>query len=170
LEFDIRGLFDNIPHELLLKAVDKHATNPWVKLYIRRWLTAPLMSPDGRTIERTKGTPQGAVISPLLANIYLHYYMDLWINQWRKRQTSGDVIVVRYADDAVLGFQRKDDAEAFLSQLHQRLDRFGLSLNEDKTKLIRFGRFARNDCATAGLPKPESFDFSGVHAQLCDLA
>jgi hypothetical protein len=87
--------------------------------------------------------------------------MDLWINQWRKRQTSGDVIVVRYADDAVLGFQRKDDAEAFLSQLHPRLDCFGLSLNEDKTKLIRFGRSARKDGATAGRPKPESFDFLG---------
>ncbi len=97
--------------------------------------------------------------SPLLANIYFHYCLDLWANQRRKRRASGDVIIVRYADDAVLGFQRKDDAEALLRDLHQRLDRFGLSLNEDKTKLIRFGRFARQAGTQVGQGKPESFDF-----------
>jgi RNA-directed DNA polymerase len=97
LEFDIRGLFDNIPHELLLKAVDKHATNPWVKLYIRRWPTAPLMSSEGRAIERTKGTPQGGVVSPVLANLFLHYTFDRWLSQHFPT-----IEWCRYADDGLL--------------------------------------------------------------------
>jgi group II intron reverse transcriptase/maturase len=161
LDLDIRKFFDRVEHDWLITFIQHRIKDKRLIRLLTQWMKVGHYDEDGRHVRSARGVPQGAVISPLLANIYLHYCMDLWINQWRKRQTSGDVIVVRYADDAVLGFQRKDDAEAFLSQLHQRLDRFGLSLNEDKTKLIRFGRFARKDCATAGLPKPESFDFLG---------
>ncbi len=109
----------------------------------------------------TKGTPQGAVIAPLLANIYLHYVLDLWARQWRERHARGDVIVVRYADDSVVGFRTKVQAQQFLVQLQERLARFGLSLNAWKTRLIEFGRFAVMDRRKRGLRKPETFDFLG---------
>lgn len=109
----------------------------------------------------TKGTPQGAVISPLLANIYLHYVLDLWARQWRQRHARGDVIVVRYADDSVVGFRTQSQAQQFLAQLQGRLARFGLSLNAAKTRLIGFGRFAIGKRRRRGLGKPETFDFLG---------
>lgn len=105
--------------------------------------------------------PQGSVISPLLSNIYLHYVFDLWVDQWRKRKASGRIIVVRFADDSVLGFQREHDAKVFLSELGKRLGQFGLSLHEDKTRLIRFGRFARVDLKKREEGKPETFTFLG---------
>ena len=109
----------------------------------------------------TKGTPQGAVISPPLANIYLHYVLDPWARQWRERHARGDVIVVRYADDSVVGFRTKVQAQQFLVQLQERLARFGLSLNSSKTRLIEFGRFAVTNRRKRGLRKPETFDFLG---------
>ena len=116
---------------------------------------------DGHRVAATKGTPQGAVISPLLANIYLHYVLDLWARQWRQRHARGDVIVVRYADDSVVGFRTQWQAQQFLVQLQERLARFGLLLNASKTRLIEFGRFAARNRRKRGLGKPETFDFLG---------
>jgi len=107
------------------------------------------------------GTPQGAVISPLLANIYLHYAFDLWADQWRRKHAKGQVIVVRYADDIVMGFQHKREAERFMADMRQRLEKFALSLHPEKTRLIEFGRFAAKDRASRGLGKPETFNFLG---------
>ncbi len=107
------------------------------------------------------GTPQGAVISPLLANIYLHYAFDLWADQWRRKHAKGQVIVVRYADDIVMGFQHKREAERFMADMRQRLEKFALSLHPEKTRLIEFGRFAAKDRASRGLAKPETFNFLG---------
>jgi len=127
---------------------------------ICKWLQAGVME-DGRRVAATKGTPQGAVISPLLANIYHHYALDLWARQWRERQALGDVIFVRYADDSVVGFWTKVQAHQFVVQLQERLARFGLSLNASKTGLIEFGRFAVMNRRKRGLRKPETFDFLG---------
>ena len=111
--------------------------------------------------ESTEGTPQGAVISPLLANIYLHYVYDLWADQWRKREATGEVIVIRYADDTIVGFERQADAERFLRDLRERLAKFGLALHPDKTRLIEFGRYAAQRRSARGEGKPETFDFLG---------
>ncbi len=116
---------------------------------------------EGSRVAATKGTPQGAVISPLLANIYLHYVLDMWARQWRERHARGDVIVVRYADDSVMSFRMQWQAQQFLVQLQERLARFGLSLNASKTRLIEFGRFAARNRRKRGLGKPEAFDFLG---------
>ena len=111
--------------------------------------------------ETKVGTPQGAVVSPLLANIYLHYVFDLWVNQWRRKSARGEVIIVRYADDAVLGFEDRKEAEAFLEQLRERMQKFGLELHSEKTRLIEFGRFAEKARKRRGEGKPETFDFLG---------
>ena len=116
---------------------------------------------DGRRIEAIKGSPQGSVISPLLANIYLHYVVDLWAHQWRQRQAKGRVIIVCYADDSVVGFERWAEAEQFLLALRERLAQFGLGLHPDKTRLIEFGRYAGKNRAAHGEGKPETFDFPG---------
>ena len=119
--------------------------------------------------ESTEGTPQGAVISPLLANIYLHYVYDLWADQWRKREATGEVIVIRYADDTIVGFERQADAERFLGDLRERLAKFGLALHPDKTRLIEFGRYAAQRRLARGLGKPETFDFLGF-THICEKA
>jgi RNA-directed DNA polymerase len=116
---------------------------------------------QGRWFETKEGPPQGSVISPVLANLYLHYVLDLWVNQWRRQQAKGDVIIVRYADDAVLGFQNREEAERFLEQLRERLGKFGLELHPEKTRLIEFGRFAAENRKARGQGKPETFDFLG---------
>ena len=116
---------------------------------------------QGRWFETKEGTPQGSVISPVLANLYLHYVLDLWVNQWRRQQAKGEVITVRYADDAVLGFQYREEAEQFLEQLRERLRKFGLELHPEKTRLIEFGRFAAKSRKERGEGKPETFDFLG---------
>lgn len=130
-----------------------------VRLIIK-WLKAGVLE-EGQRTESTEGTPQGAVISPLLANIYLHYVYDLWVNQWRGRHARGDMIVVRFADDTVVGFQHRDDGERFLADLKERLDEFALSLHPEKTRLIEFGKFAAERRARRGEGKPETFDFLG---------
>ena len=127
---------------------------------IAKWLTAGVLE-QGRLIVTEEGTPQGAVISPLLANIYLHYVYDLWVHQWRQRCARGDVVVVRYADDTIVGFEHRHEAEQFLADLKARLARFGLALHPDKTRLIEFGRCAIANRRTRGLGKPELFDFLG---------
>lgn len=127
---------------------------------IRKWLKAGVME-EGEVTQSEAGTPQGATISPLLANIYLHYVLDLWADRWRRREATGDMIVVRFADDTVIGFQYDDDAKRFLEELRIRLEGFSLSLHPDKTRLLRFGRFAAAQRKKRGLGKPETFTFLG---------
>lgn len=160
LDADIRGFFDAIDHDWLMKFLKHRIADPRVLRLIRKWLRAGV-SEDGTWSKTTVGTPQGAVISPLLANVFLHYVLDLWVRQWRKRHASGDVIFVRYADDFVMGFQHRSDAERFLSELRERLAKFGLELHPDKTRLIEFGRFAAERRGKRGQGQPETFDFLG---------
>jgi hypothetical protein len=127
---------------------------------IQKWLGAGVLE-DGKRIRSEVGAVQGGSISPLLANLYLHYVFDLWVHQWRKKQAHGDVMVVRYADDFVVGFQHRWDAEQFLTELRERFSHFGLELHPDKTRLIEFGRFAGRDRRKRGDGKPETFHFLG---------
>jgi RNA-directed DNA polymerase len=160
LDADIRSFFDTVSHDWLLRFVEQRIGDRRVIRLIRKWLKVGVME-EGQVTPATVGTPQGAVISPLLANINLHYVLDLWARQWRHRHAPGNVIVVRYADDLVAGFEHQADAERFLADLRQRLASFALSLHPDKTRLIEFGRFAAANRAKRGLGKPETFDFLG---------
>lgn len=160
LDADIKGFFDNIGHERLMELIGLRIADPRVQRLIRKWLTAGV-SEDGQWSETKVGTPQGAVISPLLANIYLHYVLDLWFMQWRRESARGDVIIVRYADDFVLGFQYRDEAERFLKRLQERMAEYGLELHSQKTRLIEFGRFAEANRKRDGAGKPETFNFLG---------
>jgi len=159
LDLDIRGFFDNMDHEWLVKFVEYRIGDRRVVRLIQKWLKAGVLE-QGTWSETEVGTPQGAVISPLLANLYLHYVLDVWVNQWRKK-AKGDVIVVRYADDAVLGFQYREEAERFLEQFEERLRKFGLELHPDKTRLIEFGRYATERRKKRGAGKPETFNYLG---------
>ena len=160
LDADICGFFDMLDHEWLMKFVEHRVSDPRVLRLIRKFLRAGV-SEDGKWAKTVVGTPQGAVISPLLANIYLHYALDLWVKWWRSHQSRGEVYIVRYADDFVVGFQYRSDAERFQKELTQRLAKFGLELHEGKTRLIEFGRFARDNRKERGEGKPETFDFLG---------
>lgn len=160
LDADIRGFFDAIDHEWMLKFIELRIADQRVLRLIRKWLRAGV-SENGTWSTTTVGTPQGAVISPLLANVYLHYVLDLWAHQWRNRHAEGDVIIVRYADDFVLGFQHRSEAERFLNDLQERLGGFGLTLHPDKTRLIEFGPYAARKRRRLGQGKPETFDFLG---------
>jgi len=160
LDADIRGFFDNMSHEWVMKFIEHRVADHRILRLIQKWLKAGV-SEDGQWSETKVGTPQGAVISPLLANVYLHYVFDLWVEAWRKKVARGDVIVVRYADDLVAGFQNRADAERFLSEFRERLVRFGLELHPDKTRLIEFGRFAVRNRKQRGEGKPETFTFLG---------
>jgi RNA-directed DNA polymerase len=160
LDADIRGFFDAIDHRWLMKFVEHRIGDPRMLRLVAKWLRAGVCE-DGVRKRVALGTPQGAVISPLLANVYLHYALDLWINRWRKTEASGDVIVVRYADDFVMAFQMKEDAERCLLALRERLATFGLELHPEKTRLIEFGRFAARNRAGRGERRPETFDFLG---------
>lgn len=160
LDADIRGFFDHIDHAWLIQFLEHRIADRRVIRLIRKWLRAGV-SEDGKWSQTTIGTPQGAVISPLLANIFLHYVLDLWVHQWRKRHARGDVIIVRYADDTVMGFQYREDAERYLRELRQRMEKFGLELHPDKTRLIEFGRFATRNRQQRGEGHAETFDFLG---------
>lgn len=160
LDADIRGFFDAVDHEWLIKFVEHRIADQRVIRHIKKWLKAGVLE-DGKRRATEDGTPQGGIISPLLANIYLHYAFDLWANQWRKRHARGDVIIVRYADDFVVGFRYRNDAVRFREQLEQRLRKFHLELHPDKTRLIAFGRFAAENRKMRGEGKPETFDFLG---------
>jgi RNA-directed DNA polymerase len=160
LDLDIRGFFDNMSHEWTIKFVEHRVGDPRVLRLTKKWLKAGV-SEDGKWQESKIGTPQGAVISPLLANIYLHYALDLWVEAWRRKAARGDMIVVRYADDVVLGFELKEEAERFLRELRERLAKFGLDLHPEKTRLIEFGRYAVPNREGRGQGKPETFDFLG---------
>jgi group II intron reverse transcriptase/maturase len=160
LDADIRGFFDNMSHEWTLKFIEHRVADRRILRLIRKWLKAGV-SEGGQWSETKQGTPQGAVISPLLANVYLHYVFDLWVDVWRRKAAKGDVIVVRYADDLVLGFQLKADARRFLEEFRERLAQFTLELHPEKTRLIEFGRYAARDRKLRGEGKPSTFNFLG---------
>jgi RNA-directed DNA polymerase len=160
LDADIRGFFDQMSHEWTMKFVQHRVADPRILRLIQKWLKAGV-SVDGQWSETKVGTPQGAVVSPLLANVYLHYVFDLWVEAWRKNVAQGDVIVVRYADDLVVGFESRAEAERFLGEFRERLAKFGLELHADKTRLIEFGRFAALNREKRGEGKPETFTFLG---------
>jgi RNA-directed DNA polymerase len=160
LDADIRGFYEHIDHEWLMKFLQHRVADVRILRLIQKWLKAGVME-DGQRSETEMGTPQGSGISPLLANIYLHYVFDLWVDAWRKKCAQGDVIVVRYADDSVLGFQYQAEADRFLEDLRERLKKFGLDLHPEKTRRIAFGRFADQDRRRRGEGKPETFDFLG---------
>lgn len=144
LDADILGFFDNLSHEWAVKFIEHRVADRRILRLIQKWLKAGV-SEDGQWSETRQGTPQGAVISPLLANVYLHYVFDLWADVWRRKVAQGDVIIVRYADDLVMGFQQRADAVRFLEDFKQRLAKFGLELHPEKTRLIEFGRYAVRD-------------------------
>jgi group II intron reverse transcriptase/maturase len=160
LDADIRGFFDNLSHAWAMKFIEHRVADRRILRLIRKWLKAGV-SEDGQWSETKLGTPQGAVASPLIANVYLHYVFDLWADIWRRKVAKGDVVVVRYADDLVVGFQHRTDAERFLKEFRERLAKFGLELHPDKTRLIEFGRFAARDRKQRGEGKPETFTFLG---------
>ena len=164
LDADIRGFFDAIDHGWLVKFLEHRIADTRVIRHVKKWLRAGVLE-DGKKVQPGTGTPQGGSISPLLANVYLHYAFDLWVHQWRRQQADGDVCVVRYADDFVVGFEHKAEALRFLDALRRRLAQFGLELHPDKTRLIEFGRFASETRRRRGAGKPETFDFLGfTHA------
>ena len=147
-------------HEWTMKFIEHRVADRRILRLIQKWLKAGV-SEDGQWSETKVGTPQGAVVSPLLSNVYLHYVFDLWVEAWRKKVAQGDVVVVRYADDLVVGFQHRTEAERFLKEFRERLAKFGLELHPDKTRLIEFGRFAARDRTARGEGKPETFTFLG---------
>jgi RNA-directed DNA polymerase len=160
VDLDIRSFFDKVGHDHLEKFVRHRIGDERLVRLILKWLRAGVVE-DGQWFETKEGTPQGAVVSPVLANLYLHYVLDLWVKAWRKKVAHGEMIVVRYADDAVLGFQYREEAEKFLEDLRERVRKFGLELHPEKTRLIEFGRYAAERRAKRGEGKPETFNFLG---------
>jgi RNA-directed DNA polymerase len=167
LDADIQGYFDAIDHRWMLEFLKHRVSDRRLLRQIAQWLKAGVME-EGKLVSSEVGTPQGGSISPLLSNIYLHYVFDLWVNQWRKRHAQGDVIVVRYADDFVMGFEHKAEAEEFLAQLRERFAKFCLRLHPEKTRLIEFGRYAAATRRRRGDSKPETFNFLGF-THICDV-
>ncbi|WP_371131163.1 group II intron reverse transcriptase/maturase [Microbacterium sp.] len=165
LDADIRAFFDTMDHGWLMRFLEHRIADRRILRLIRTWMRAGV-SEDGTWSKTEVGTPQGAVISPLLANIFLHYVFDLWVRRWRRRSATGDMIVVRYADDIVVGFEHRADAERFLHEWEARLRSFGLELHPDKTRLIEFGRHAADHRKRRGESKPDTFDFLGF-THLC---
>jgi group II intron reverse transcriptase/maturase len=160
LDADIRSFFDEISQEWLIRFLEHRVGDRRIVHLIRKWLKAGILE-DGIVSVSDRGTGQGSVISPFLANVYLHYVLDLWSERWRRREATGDVIIVRYADDFIVGFQYERDARRFLDEMRARLQGFALSLHPEKTRLIEFGRFAAKDRRARGLGKPETFNFLG---------
>ena len=161
VDADIRGFFDAISREHLMRFLEHRIGDKRLLRLIGKWLRAGVLQ-EGRWVDTGRGTPQGAVISPVLANVFLHYVLDLWVHRrWRARNARGAMIVVRYADDFVLGFQHEDDAQRFMGDLKARLHQFDLELHPEKTRLIEFGRHAQARRRARGLGRPETFDFLG---------
>ncbi|MGH9438254.1 MAG: group II intron reverse transcriptase/maturase [Terriglobia bacterium] len=160
LDADISDFYGSINHEWLVKFIEHRIADKRVVRLIQKWLAAGVLE-DGEVTYDEVGAPQGASASPLLSNVYLHYVYDLWVQQWRQRQARGEVIVVRFADDTVVGFQHKSDAERFLKELKERFLKFGLELHPEKTRLIEFGRYAAERREGRGEGKPETFTFLG---------
>jgi group II intron reverse transcriptase/maturase len=159
LDADIQGFFDAMAHSWTIRFLEHRIADKRILRLIAKWLKVGITE-GGRVIRSERGTPQGAVISPTLANVYLHYVYDLWAHRWRGKAT-GDVIVIRYADDTIVGFQHEHEAEAFLHDLQERMREFELALHPAKTRLIRFGRHAAKQRENLGEGKPETFDFLG---------
>ncbi len=160
LDLDIQGFFDGLSHEWLVKFIEHRVADRRVVRLIQKWLKAGVLE-DGKRIRMEEGTPQGGSASPLLANVYLHYVFDLWVQAWRRKRAHGDVIVVRFADDIVVGFQVQADAERFRAELDERMRKFSLELHPEKTRLLEFGPFAINNRKRRGEGKPETFKFLG---------
>jgi len=160
VDADIRSFFDTVDQQWLIRFVEHRIGDPRIIRLIRKWLKAGVLE-EGAVRVSGQGTVQGAVISPLLANIYLHYALDLWAERFRRREATGDMIIVRYADDFVVGFEHEDEARRFLEALRKRLQEFALSLHPEKTRLIEFGRHAADNRRRRGLGKPETFNFVG---------
>ena len=160
LDADIRSFFTEVSQEWVVRFLGHRLGDKRILRLIQKWLRAGVLEDEVVTIEE-KGTGQGSVISPLLANVYLHYVFDLWAKRWRRREATGDMIMVRYADDIVVGFQQEDDARRFWDAMRERLRAFSLSLHPEKTRLIEFGRFAARNRERRGLGKPETFEFLG---------
>jgi group II intron reverse transcriptase/maturase len=160
LDADIRDFFGSVSQEWLIRFIEHRIGDKRMIRLVQKWLRAGILE-DGSVTVSDRGTGQGSVVSPLLANIYLHYVLDLWVERWRRREATGDMIFVRYADDLVAGFEHEDDARRFLAALHERFGKFALSLHPDKTRLIEFGRHAAVERARRGLGKPETFNFLG---------
>jgi RNA-directed DNA polymerase len=165
LDADIRDFFTNLDHGWLGRFLEHRIADRRVLRLIEKWLAAGVIE-DGNWSETAQGAPQGASVSPLLANVYLHYVFDLWADWWRRRCARGDVIIVRFADDFIVGFEYQEDAQRFLAELRERFAKFALELHPDKTRLIEFGRFAAARRRARGLGKPETFDFLGF-THLC---
>jgi group II intron reverse transcriptase/maturase len=161
LEVDVRSFFDEVSQSWLIRFLEHRIADPRILHLIQKWLKAGILE-DGVVTVSDKGTGQGSVISPLLANIYLHYSLDLWAERWRRRQATGDMIIVRYADDVVVGFEHETDARCFWDAMRDRLQEFSLSLHPEKTRLIEFGRHAAINRKQRGLGKPETFNFLGM--------
>jgi group II intron reverse transcriptase/maturase len=160
LDADISAFFDTIDNEWMMKFLQHRIVDKRILRLIKKWLKAGVIE-DGKRIASERGTPQGAVISPLLANIYLHYVFDTWTHHWREHYARGDVIMVRYADDSVIGFQYEEEAKQLLEAMRERFAKFGLALHPQKTRLIEFGRYAEQRSKEQGLGRPETFDFLG---------
>jgi RNA-directed DNA polymerase len=160
LDTDFRDYFSSLDHQWLERFLEHRIADKRVLRLIQKWMAAGVIE-KGSWTACEEGVPQGASASPLLANVYAHYVFDLWAHQWRRRHARGNVVIVRFADDAVVGFEHRDDAERFWADLRDRLARFGLELNAEKTRLIRFGRFAAQQRQERGLGKPETFSFLG---------
>jgi group II intron reverse transcriptase/maturase len=160
LDADIRSYFDSVNQAWLIRFLKHRINDPRMTRLIQKWLRAGILE-DGVVTISELGTGQGSVASPLLANVYLHYVFDLWAERWRRREASGDMIIVRYADDIIIGFERETDARRFWDAMRERLAEYSLSLHPDKTRLIEFGRFAAARRARRGLGKPETFKFLG---------
>jgi group II intron reverse transcriptase/maturase len=160
LDADIRGFFDSVSQEWLVRFLEHRIGDERVIRLVRKWLKAGVLE-DGNWSLSEMGTPQGAVVSPLLANVYLHYVFDLWAHQWRRREATGNVVVVRYADDIVAGFEHEADARRFWDAMRMRFGQFALELHGEKTRLLEFGRHAATRRRQRGLGKPETFDFLG---------
>src|ERR1700740_1440540 len=160
LDLDIKSFFDGLSHEWLVKFVEHRIADRRVVRLIQKWLNAGVLE-DGKRIRVEEGTPQGGSASPLLANVYLHYVFDLWVQAWRQKRAHGDVIVVRFADDIVVGFNNKADADQFRAELTERMRKFNLELHPEKTRLLEFGPFAINNREGRGEGKPETFNFLG---------
>jgi len=156
----VTASFDEISQEWLSRLLEHRIGDRRIIRLIQKWLKAGVLE-DGIVSASDRGTGQGSVISPLLANVYLHYVLDLWAARWRRREANGDMIIVRYADDFIVGFQYERDARSFLDELRARLQEFALSLHAEKTRLIEFGRFAAKDRKARGQGKPETFNFLG---------
>jgi RNA-directed DNA polymerase len=160
LDADIQSFFDNLDKAWVIRFIEHRVADRRILRLIQKWLKSGVLE-EGKWSDTETGTPQGSVISPLLANIYLHYVLDLWGDVWRRKHAQGDVIVVRYADDIVLGFQWESDADRFRQCMGERLRKFGLDLHPDKTRRIEFGRYAESNRKRRGEGKPETFDFLG---------